>query len=165
MQSTARILDQVKGVVWLLFGVYLLLAFFLPNYTTPIIDFDGLDLLRTAIRDSKALKRLVQDLPTFFMVITPFAYWFVGFLAVLVGILTLSGRNSSLGLFVTILSGITLLTSLLTIYLLLNRNDTPSFFAKMLPRPSSWFYLAVLAQVLVLGTGILSLVTKKNQAT
>lgn len=154
MEPTTNPWEKVQGILWLILGLFLLLAFFLPNYTTPVMDIDGLDLLKTATRDPKAFSRLTRDLPTFFMVMAPFTYWLLGLVAVIAGSFSLYGRKSSMEMLVIVWSGLSVLISLLAIFLLLNRNDAPSFFMKFLPKPGIVFYLTVFSGVLILVSGI-----------
>jgi hypothetical protein len=155
MESTTKPWAQIQGILWLILGLFLMLAFFLPNYTTPVIDIDGLDLLKTATRDPKAFSRLTRDLPTFFMVVAPFAYAILGLLALITGAFSINGRKSSLEMLVMVWAGLSTVTSLLTVFLLLNRHDAPSFFMKMLPKPGTVFYMTILAGGVILVSGIL----------
>lgn len=165
MQSTTNPWEHILGILWLIMGLFLMLAFFLPNYTTPVMDIDGLDLLKTATNDPRAFSRMTRDLHTFFMVLAPFTYVLLGLLAIIAGAISINGRKSSMELLVTIWAGLSALIGLLTVFLLLNRNDAPSFFMKFLPKPGVVFYLTVLAAGLILVSGIMRRSLNKPEST
>lgn len=157
-------IKMVRDLCWLILGLFLLLAFFLPNYTTPIIDISGFDLLRGFLKDPRSISRLMEDVPTFFMIVTPFMYWFLGFGGLVVGIICLSGRAVLADRFITILAGILVFMSVTTIVVMTNRHDVPSLFAKALPKPNTVFYFTIVAELGILILGILFWRPKKSQS-
>ncbi|HHG86698.1 MAG TPA: hypothetical protein ENJ82_18260 [Bacteroidetes bacterium] len=151
----------LKKVVWLLVALFLLIAFFLPNYTTPIIDFSGFDLLKGVIKKPESFNQLFQDAPTFFMVITPFTYWTLGFFTLTISISSFTSGSSTFDRFIIIMAGMLIFLSITTAIVMTNRHDLPSIFAKALPKPNLIFYLTIIAEATLILTGILGKASKK----
>ncbi|MEM0996961.1 MAG: hypothetical protein AAGN35_07775 [Bacteroidota bacterium] len=155
-------LSLVISILYVVMGAFLVLAFFLPLYGNAFLDIGGLDLLRAATRDPKALSRLTQDSATFFMVITPFLFWLLGIISLVIGALRLATQWNRFGIAITILAGFMVIISVVTIFSINNQSTVPGLFAKMFPKPGTTFYLTILAEVGLLVAGILSVVQQQR---
>lgn len=160
---TIRQPDRWMGILWLILGVALLITFFLPNYTVANMGITGLEVLERAFRPESNPRRIFDDAGFFIMLAVPMYYFLLGVFSVVCGIIALVQKQAKYAWATAIPNFFGFLFTVLGAILLLHRHSEVPFFAKLLPKPTLMYWVAMVLQLL-LGLASLGYILLKRRS-
>lgn len=146
------------GIGMMASGILLLIAFFLPNYTATWMEFNGLDIIRLYVEKGENLSKLFDDFGGLLMLLVPICYFLLSLIALVNSFRLLTGKRT--GMAFVLFTGFVVAITLLGFFFIDKSGNTPLVVSKLVPKPTTGYFLAFIFEIVILACGFLSFKTK-----
>jgi hypothetical protein len=159
-QSTLVLSNTALGIAMLASAILLLIAFFLPNYTATWMEFNGYEIIRLYAEKSENLANLFDDFGGMLMLVVPVLYVILSIFALVSGLQMMTGKRA--GMAFLLFSGFVTALTLLGFFFIDKSGNTPLVVSKLVPKPTTGYFLAFIFEIVILACGLLSFRSKSS---